>query len=110
MGLEKETTNLDSRIALFRDLGKQHLIGKGPARQNEYIKNASWESILKEGEHSNGYGQRYIQELRKKYKNNPNGLKKHAELFRQSMMYVAMQDAATGIEANGFFNNPSSFT
>lgn len=92
MDFEKETTNLDARIRFFHNLGRQDLVGKGPSKQNAYLRKASWQSILKAVEESNGYGQRYIRELRKRYKNNPDELRKHAERFRQSMMYVAMAD------------------
>ena len=78
---ERITTNGDARYQL---LGEDNLKSLPVQKQNELIANATDEQIFNAVENSNGYGQAYIQYLRKLGELTP----QLANSFRRSMMRV----------------------
>lgn len=86
---EWDSTNTDTRKELFQNyINKKSALGQGPEVQNPIIKGTSIDIVGKALENSNGYGQTYINFLKRKYKNNPNMLKQKLENIKKAIMFV----------------------
>ena len=102
MNKEKVTTNADSRNVLLYTEDRK-LLNAPIEVQNKYIDNSPDIAVFQAVEQSNGYGQAYIEYLRKNDLLTP----EKAQAFRESMKHVGgyvLGIGATGAVGNKYFN------
>jgi hypothetical protein len=97
MDAERVTTNFDARSNV---LGDYHLKNTDWKLQNKIIDKTSDEKIFNAVETSNGYGQAYIDYLRKNNKLTP----EKAQQFREAMKHVGSYIIPATIGGTALYN------
>lgn len=93
---EKVTTNVDARNLLFDSYHDKNIRNYSVDQQNQIIDSYSDQAIVDFVQKSNGYGQRYINYLKKNNQLTPEKINK----FREAMKYVPILGGLTFLNQN----------